>query len=351
MTRLYLFIGLLYGLTFFVSCRKEINSSTENTTISPPEEIAGPVFQGVVRDGNALISGAQVDIYQNEKLVGSIFSDAAGAFSTNGIPLVFGKDVTFHTKKSNYVSMGKRIKADQPNPAPVKIKLTSTSQAFFQTPELTNPGSNDLIMISGYATSPNGVPILATVCLLYDRVDRPDGSAKFKGDVTTTDEEGYYEMLLPKNQVFDYLVLQGLITPNMRLCGFKILNSQDVLFIVPWFSELVGPFDNNTQLPTLSNGLEIGTLITFSGKITSCDGQEINNGRATITFTDGAFTFNAEVSLEANGSFTYKKELCSASLTNVSIEGIDLINNKKTDKIILNTVINDVNIGNVPACQ
>jgi len=337
------------------ACRKEEITEIDTTTVSDPTKIDGLLFKGVLTDGTKALSEVSVDVYQNEKLVGTVKSNEKGKFVTHPLKLDKDGEVTFYAQKAKYVSYARRLKGQQGKINELSMRMVSVTEALIVPEALENPGSASLISISGQVFKTNGAPeVDAGVLLMYDIVEIPN-EISGKGSFVFTDQNGYYETLLPKNQVFHYLVFA-----NQDECdkGEIVLTPQEVKLLDLYF-KLIGPYTTNVTLPTLNNAPvpsnKQEVKLTVDGVFNNCQGGRLDAGTAEVEVQIGTFRTKYEDKIINGKLINTQLSYCLVPVGGVSpvvtILAKDNVNNKKSD-IKQATVIGDkVNFGNVQVCQ
>lgn len=340
---------LAFALTA-VACRKETLVLIDETETEEPSELEGLYFKGTVVDGKSNIAEALVEVYQNEKLVGTKTTGTDGTFNTAGIALEAGKHVTFYIRHKNFNPHAKRVNGTAGSTDLGKLKLSTTDLVPANIEPLVNPGSNDLIVVSGYVKSPQGNPVKASVLLLYDISEPEPFNYDAKGEGAETDANGYYEMLLPKDQEFFYFAFQ-------EGCVNKLLTKEDTKIFESLPVELIGPFSQNTELATLNNGIEqneIKVTARFLIAGINCAGSYLKNGAVQGTFVKGTESFPFEFKAQT-GIFFPSKDLCVQEVNanaplNIRLKVLDYDSGQVSDEQFFQNVQLDDNLGIVAAC-
>ncbi len=283
--RIFGIINLVIVVTI-VSCRKEELIPIDETKWEDPKVIDGLYFKGIITEKDKVIPYVVVEVYQNEKKVGETKAREDGSFDTRDIKLEEGKHVTFNFVHEGYIPYTKRKVASEKITNLGKIHLSKPTQIPAVIAPLENPGSNDLIIISGYVTTPDGQAAQDVfVGLFYDIVKISPTESYMEGAIVYTDENGYYDVLLPKDQVFEYLVLQQ----SSEACGnsSKILTKPDFTILDGIPVERIGPFTEDTQLPSIKNAtINIPTsrkpfFVKLNANFLNCDNQAVKWGSVT----------------------------------------------------------------------
>ena len=113
-------------LILFISCRKEEILTYHEEEIEDPIKIEGLQFKGIIYNKDEIVPQALVEVYQNEKLAGKVYSNSEGRFNTSTLFLEDGKEVTFYVKKDSFISNAKRVKGIEVN-EDQKIQLIKKS--------------------------------------------------------------------------------------------------------------------------------------------------------------------------------------------------------------------------------
>jgi hypothetical protein len=344
----------IFAILVFISlssCRKESLIPIDETETEDPKEIEGAFFKGIVKDANGVVAGTKVEVYQHEKLVGSATTDGTGAFNTLNIPLDKDAHVTFAVKQNNEIT-AKRVHENFGKSDIGTITLTENEMFSAKQEYLQNPGSNDLIVVSGYITDPMGNPANADVILLYDIVEVAPFTYESQGDGVTTDENGYYELLMPKDQEFYYIAIQ-------ELCQPRLLSKNEVTLFDGFPAELIGPFTEDVQLPLINKAspvtdeaaeMEVGFLAIGL----QCNGSVVTNGKMAGTITKGNQTFSFDAAGVAN-FFWWTRNYCIKKVNQnqpwiVTFTITDFGNNKVSDVLTYEITSANQDLGSITVC-
>lgn len=341
-------------LFLFSSCRKESLIPIDEIDTEDPTEIEGAFFKGTVADETGNQPNILVDIYQHERKAGTVTTDQNGAFNTFGIPLDTIGHVTFAVKQSD-----NRIKAKRVRPESRKTEIGTIfldKENVIQTTQdyLENPGSNDLVVVSGYIKDPSGNPAQADVALLYDVSEPSPGEYYAEGEVTVSDENGYYEMLVPRDQEFYYFVQQTGCTP-------KLLSKDEVRIFDGFFPvEVIGPFSSDTELPALNNAIPnadnaVEQNISFYLIATTCNGTSVENGAVEGTISKGTQTFPLNAATIAS-LLIWTKNYCIKEQNQnapwiVKFKIKDFKNNKISEEKTFEITEKDQELGTIVVCE
>lgn len=352
MLRLTIYCSLL--LMLFSSCHKESLTYIEETELESPKPIEGGFFKGIVTSPDGNVGNVPVEIFQHEKLIGIKNTDASGVFNTFGLTLDTFGHVTFAVKHPNYNSAARRVSGNNKKQDIGQISLSKDGDFPAGQPYLNNAGSNDLIVVSGYVKNTLGLPALAEVAIIYDIIEVSPSTYEISGDIISTDANGYYELLLPKDQEFYYFVVQSLCQPLL------LTRDEVKIFGGNYPAETIGPFQTDTQLPLISNakpdvdGTEEQTVGFFVGGL-QCNGELVNNGTIQGAFTKGSQTFNFKINALAFGLFWQNQTYCikQANLNQpwkVNFTISDYENNKISEPFTFDLVEENQDLGQVPVC-
>ncbi len=342
-------------ILMMTSCRKESLTLIDEEETENPQPIDGAFFKGVVTSQTGVVSDAVVEIYQHEKLIDIVNTDANGAFNTLGIDLDTMSHITFAVKHSDFNIRAKRVSGNSKKQDLGKLGLSKDQIYPTEQTYLNNPGSDELVVVSGYVNNTSGLPALADVLIIYDITEVAPFTYEAEGDGVSTDENGYYEFLLPKNQEFFYYVQQSLCTPKI------LTTDQERIFGGAFPVELIGPFDTNTELPLLSNarvdvnGVDEQSVSFFVGGL-QCDGNIVTNGSLQGTVSKGSQVFPIKLAAINIGLFVYSKDFCVkqenlSAPWKVSFTVIDYANIKVSETFNFDLVEGDQDLGFVSVCQ
>jgi hypothetical protein len=336
------------------SCRKESLTLIDEVETENPQPIAGAFFKGQVTLPNGKADGAKVEVYQNEKLIGTVVSDATGAFNTLGIKIDTASHVTFAVKYDDFNIRAKRVSGNSKTQDLGKIMLSKDQVIPTEQTYLNNPGSNDLIVISGYVKNTAGQPALADVLVIYNITEIAPFTYEAQGDGIATDENGYYEFLMPKNQTFYYYVQQSLCNPRL------LTADQERIFDGAFPVEKIGPFITNVTLPALNNalanvdGIEEQEVSFITSGLT-CDGNIVTNGMIDGTLTKGSQTFKIRMAA-LSGFFFYSKSFCIKqenlnATWKLQFTITDFENVKKSQLYNFDIISKDQDLGSLSTCS
>lgn len=337
------------------SCRKESLTIIDEIETEDPKPIDGAFFKGVVTSQTGVVSDAVVEIYQHEKLIDVVNTDANGAFNTLGIDLDTMSHITFAVKHTDFNIRAKRVSGNSKKQDLGKISLSKDQILPTEQTYLNNPGSDDLVVVSGYVKNTSGQPAAADVMIIYDITEVAPFTYEAEGDGVSTDENGYYELLLPKNQEFYYYVQQSLCKPVV------LSGNETKIFGGTFPVERIGPFDTNTELPLLSNarvdvnGVDEQSVGFFVGGL-QCDGNLVINGSLQGTISKGNQVFPIKLAALNFGLFWFSQDFCVkqenlSAPWKVSFTIIDYANVKISETFSFDLMEGDQDLDFVPVCQ
>lgn len=134
--------------------------------------------------------------------------------------------------------------------------------------------------------------------------------------------------------------------------GGSVIANEEMTLTIQYFSQCgttdlytqtVGPFTGNTELPPIIITGSVASHVTFSGTLADCNGAPVANGYAkignNIAFADG------------NGDFSYSLLNCLAN-TNIEVQAFDLDNLKESPAQTIPIPPNggDVDLGTISVC-
>lgn len=314
-------IFLLIILLF--SCRKEeIILDDPQTNIDPPIEIEGAVYEGKVFDISEDLEGVEIDVYQNELLVGKIKTDENGFYSTKELLLDKGPEVTFAIEKENYLAKYKRSDSDQgfyPDHHlpiyPVELANIGTSAI------LENPGNSELVKVFGTITDIDGNPIPDVWCIVgYNFMQIDPNTVRVEAAYEYSDNNGYFEILVDGSN--DLHFLGGDYGDQISCIDF--INRDDetgAAFNLPF--QYIGQITDDFEIIELPNLSTEEIAYSVTGTLLNCDGSTVSAGLGTakVRYSQAGFSHSTntfDVIFDNQGNFEIDFDLCSAQ--NISLE-------------------------------
>lgn len=146
-----------------------------------------------------------------------------------------------------------------------------------------------------------------------------------------TNADGWYGGAVPK----DYAMKLEVVLPDQ--CGGQVLYSQDI-----------GPFSSDVTIPSIiiASLPAPASVVTISGKLVGCNGQNVANGYAKITIDGLEFaTFT-----ESDGSFEFNYANCNSAGDGV-IKAFDLDVLLESNTQGFSVANNDVDLGGIVVCN
>lgn len=293
----------------FSSCRKEELSEINIIKTEEPTEIDGVLFQGIVKNGNIKIADADIQVFQNELLVGKIKTDENGKFNTASLKLEPESHVTFYVKKEGFPYQAKRkIKFDKISE--INFNLQPNNDTLKITEDIANPGSNNFHAISGYIIDNDQKPVYnAIVFAYYDSIPHPHipDKQKYIGIYTATDETGKYEILVPENK----MIILSAFQENCTTGNPPYFNGSFRFHSV--FKKNIGSFNNNAQIENIITNYQVLNTterVRLTGIALNCAGNKILNGQVKLQFNFDDQIMIWEDTPIRNGEFTYEKYFC-----------------------------------------
>lgn len=342
-----IYLLIISLLLLFISCRKEEILTYHEEEIEDPIKIEGLQFKGIVSGKDGIIPQALIEVYQNQKLVGKLYSDNEGKFNTSSIFLEEGKQVTFYAKKEKYISVAKRVEGYEVE-TDQKLNLLKYSESIGVPNDLENPGSNDLIKITGKVTAPNGQGVNATILALYNIVEISPSRWAFEGSIVTTDENGMYDFLIAKDQEFYFYVSQN-------GCNGKSLSQEETIILNGLPVEVKGPFTEDVVFDTYANA-DIDVFetiqININGAIHNCGPNTNTTVKLKGVLKTGEFERDIDASID--NQFEIKNYFCTNNIpvsSTLDYVIIDNINKLKSDSMSINFNGLTTDLGIIDVCN
>lgn len=135
--------------------------------------------------------------------------------------------------------------------------------------------------------------------------------------------------------------LSGLIPANKNL----VLEIADQCGNIV-YSKNIGPFNQNTDLGTLTISSSLTSLVTLKGKLVSCSNAPVTNGYVLISRNN----MLSYVKTGASGEFVAEFLVCISVPEQVEITGLDISAFQQGSPLMVPLSSNTINAGNIVAC-
>lgn len=334
---------LIGGLSFLMtSCHKENITNTTETEVENPKTIDYPFFTGrVVDDFGKTQADIEVEIYQDGNLVGTVSTDKDGRYSTHKHKLAFKSPVTLYPKKEGLFSVLRRSKEVEETENKLDLRLMSLEGATITPKSEVYPGDTSLIKISGEIFTTSGNPAVADVFVGHEIVNISPTSWYAKGEFTMTDENGYYELYLPKDKELFFFAWE-------KHCGSTFLNTVTDFDKSP-FEEL-GLTSEDRVLETLNNAIH-ETFIdrTVSATIKDCTGNPIADTEYYVRWRSENSYRSIKANTDANGLLEIPFIVCDNEINYEVLSSVPGFENAVIHKS--SSEDNSVDLGDVIDCN
>lgn len=353
------------------SCRKETTELEGTIDTSETTELEEVVFEGTIFDKNQNGLEAKIDIYQFEEKIGTVNTDANGDYITQELFIAPDVDVTFDIYKEGFKNKYRRFSRNVGFYSKLNFNLVSVEDALGAPSQfLDNPGSSNLIRVYRTIVDVNGEPIPNIYCTVsYDHELLDQNIVSSRGGIDITDENGYMEVLVPKEEEFFHFAAPFFDDPNIE-CNTSFVRKDTSLFNSFLVRQYLGVLTEDHEITGTPDIAIHPTSYTVTGTLLNCDGSPVVNGEATVQATYATGFFPSAMSFsttefDADGNFQIDFEICSyggyaGTLTGIGDDGESgaLIFDGtlgQTQVPELNTCLNsidddsflDLNIGNV----
>ena len=263
-------------------CRKSNETLGPPQIVVPPsEEITATRLIGNTVDelGNA-VAGSRVELVHYGRAVRTVFTDAEGKFEINELPLsdtayyIGVHHTDFSTINRSYQTSG--ALSDE-------ITIQTPSLSYFETAASIDLMDTTLVVLRGQIRENNGAAAEGIVTIT-------DGQGQIV-DHSLADEQGWYEVFVPKDETFDLQV--------QSFCGTSLHTGS------------IGPYFTHSILPEVISE-NPGHLIVFSGRLLDCGSNPVGNGEVLIKFNSSSLT---RVLADAQGNFEFPLHDCKVDPT------------------------------------
>ncbi len=331
-------------LLSILSCRKESLTDIHNIDTEDPKEIEGVLFKGAVTNSNIKIPNAEIEVYQNEKLVGTVMSNENGNFNTLGLKLELDSPVTFSVNKEGFPSQAKR-RTEFNKVGEVNFNLYQNLDTLNTIQNNPNPASSDLVTLGGYIYDSDQKPIKDVIVYAFHDSIRSTifPGWTYTGESTATDADGRFDMIVPNNKPIIFRVVQSICMPTTPppFSSSNIITSRRLEIL-----------DSNTEMGALitpgEQALFIPENVNFRGRALDCEGNIVKNGRLLIQLIYDN-QIKEYFSYLRNGELRWGQTICRAASRTlpikIKVKVIDPLTDKESEWIEFdNTKTNTQNL-------
>ncbi len=353
-------------LTILFGCTKDKIVTEVDDKNEPPTEVGIVKISGTIKNTNGIIvPNVKISVHQNGKKIGEVLSDFKGKYNTESLPINPNLDVTLEYQKQGSNVIYKRFDGDNKlikiyNPLLGSEKsdssLTNANYA------LVNPSDTNLVKIWGYTKLANGTPVRGVECTAALELFNHNNSLLWikSGTFFNSDELGYFELLVPKNQKI-YFKTFYLKYPNSSAgsCRIEFQNITSNEY-EHWSFNDVGAFQEDTQI-NLRTDINIDLItLTVKGMAIRCDGSPVKKGILIGAITSGflpLFPFSSintiidsNYTFGPNGEFEFYIEACRKQGIEYGVAATIRENNYE-GRISIENLNNPDNIGVAKLCD
>ena len=340
MKYLYIFLSAIFLLS---SCNKDSITIDKKVDISPPEVIDGAAIKGyIVSTSGEKLEGVNVDVYQNDKKLGRVYSDNKGYYNTQSIAINPDYLVTIKYNKDEFETKYRRFDFEEALKITKDLilgKENTDDDVQRNEFDLINPTDTNLVKLYGYARLADGTPVSGVGCQAVWKYWLSNGTYKVlwiqKYISDYTDANGYFEVLVPKGEIIHFEAYKTRY-PGQLLASCRVSFSDEnpTGELSKWHFMELGSFDEDSEI-SLRDDIEFETLRThISGYALRCDGTPIVNGTLRASITLGKLFYYYKGNIEdypfgSNGEFSIDIETCPTEsdfdlFINIDIEDTDI---------------------------
>lgn len=114
----------------------------------------------------------------------------------------------------------------------------------------------------------------------------------------------------------------------------------------PIYSQNIGPYNENTDLGTITVSSSTPAVVTVKGKLTSCAGTAVTNGYAIIAIDNSVHY----AKVDAGGNFSTNYILCNINGASVQVLGVDEAAQQQGTTASSPVTVPTTDVGSVSAC-
>ncbi len=352
MRKSYYIIGLLFILGFS-ACQKDLDFIDVETITEEPRELEDTdMVIGVFDNEGVGIPNSIVNVVYEEEIQSTIVTDENGSATyTIPAPILENEEVFFWIQKISYYDAADKLQEENIQSGSKEFRLidlnsnpinAQVGNGGFELEDIFNTSS---VRLTGKVLDSNGSAGAATVMIFESEALNNSGFF----NLTFTDENGNWELLVPAETELKYTVYQE--TPCF---GTSVLNTDELVDpITGLMAESIGPFSEDTTLPELTS-LDVGGVITesfLSGIASNCQGIPIPNVLVDITVEYDTYIFSNGAFTDENGLFEVVIPGCGAA-SSVLISYTDVVNGTEFNSDPIDTEIGStMDLGVFMACD
>ncbi len=272
------------ALMLFSSCQEDIIESQVNEEISDPIVVDNTSLSGRVLDTNGdVIADAAVELYQDGESIGQVFSDSQGEYNTSSITVDPFKSVVVKYQKEEYLEKYRSLTIEPEQSIKKDVILGTESLADGVDAEesaLSNALDTNLIKIYGYARFANGDPAVGAECRAIWDFESPIPNFVFITRLARdyTDQDGYFELYVPKDSVLYFRSKTALNDNTFNACEFYFNPDNPVADNIlgeVWNHVDLGIITEDTMLELDDTNVINSIMTTVSGVAKYCDGSPV----------------------------------------------------------------------------
>ncbi len=360
------FIIWISLINIIIGCQKDSITSDVTEVINPPTQIGTVNIQGTIKNiDGVILRNTEVSVYQDNKKVGTVTSNAEGFYSTKSLPIDPDLDVTLEYKKDDLSIKYRRFTIENSEKI-ISNPILGKAEAADVTHDedaLVNPSDTNYVRLFGYTKLADGTPVRGVNCRVACefQILGSIGLWVKEGYSDFSDENGYFEILVPKGKII-YLNTSYLRYPK-ELWGQCNIEFQNLVSnpLEKWRYNQLGAFSSDQEI-FLRNDITIElNMVVIKGRALNCDGTPLVSGNLwgflgeTLgsspsgiilpgnSFRDSNYVFGP------NGEFEFYLEGCKRQNANYGI-GINIKSNDFEGRTLKFDLIDTENFGNVNLC-
>lgn len=265
-----------------LGCHKDLIITDISDVTDSPAEIGSVNIEGVIKDYNGVnLPNTTVSVFQNNLKAGMILSDNVGRYSTSTIPLDPDLPLTIEFQKNNLNIKYRRILPGSDEIITINPVMGKSTQPDIQIDNFVfqNPSDSNLVKIYGFTKLADGTPVKGVKCsAVWDFTTFGNGLMIHQNSRDYTDENGYFELLVPKNtEIFFNVTYIRYYEDPLGQCHIEFQNLTPNT-LEKWNFNHLGIIQADKQI-LLREDISLDLImVTVKGKALFCNGNPVQTG-------------------------------------------------------------------------
>lgn len=355
------FIIWISLINLIIGCQKDSITSDVTEVINPPTQIGTVNIQGTIKNiDGVILRNTEVSVYQDNKKVGTVTSNAEGFYSTKSLPIDPDLDVTLEYKKDDLSIKYRRFTIENSEKIISNPILGKAEAADVTLDEdaLVNPSDTNYVKIFGYTKLADGTPVRGVSCrAVWEFLLIGNNQLWEKqSNIDFSDENGYFEILVPKGKIIFLNTFYLRYPEESGQCHLEFQNLENNE-LIKWRYNKLGIFNNDQEI-FLRNDITIElNMVVIKGRALNCDGTPLVTGILSgyIGETLGGYIYTGNSFRDSNyvfgpnGEFEFYLEGCKQENITYGLR-VYINAGEFSGRLEKFDLVNTENVGNINLC-